>query len=144
MKLVFSIITFGVLLNNCFSQQVYERKINWSIKTHFSDSYEKKYLWFDNAVYSDHESMIPLHFELIKIDESISNYKNYSVTIENDIWIPINDTEYIAVDASAISVGNQNIVYSIAKEAGKKFVQISTPTIRLNKENRLEKNTKTS
>jgi len=139
MKLVFNILTFLLLLNNCFSQQVYERKINWSIKSNITDSYEKKYLWFDNAVYLDHESMIPSHFELIKIDESISNYKNYSVTIENDIWGPINDAEYIAVDASAISVGNQNIVYSIAKEAGKKFVQISTPTIRLNRENRLEK-----
>ncbi len=56
--------------NGIFAQDTLERAICWNYRQVPTAQAEQTILWFDNAVYTNPQTMIPSYFELIPIENN--------------------------------------------------------------------------
>lgn len=124
-----------ILITKVYSsiaQELLLRTIDWSIKNIENNNF----LWFENAIYQDPSTMAPYYFELIELDK-LNIVDVNELSLINEKWEPINELEKTKINNINL-LENKIINYSITKERGKRFLQITIPAIR-NIDNHLEK-----
>lgn len=106
------------------AQESLLRTIDWSTK----DIENHNFLWFENAIYPDPSTMAPSYFELIGLDElGVVDVDNLNVYSEK--WEPLNELDKAKI-TNINSLKNNTTSYSVSKERGKSYLQITIPTIR--------------
>lgn len=133
MKLTFSTLMLILCVELGFAQTMLYRNIVWDAQTFNGNNF----LWFENAIYPDPETMIPSYFELIKVENQASA-SNVTVEITNPQWQLLNESE-IALIKNFEKFQNQKYSYTIAKETGKEYIELTVPTIRKGQNDQLEK-----
>ncbi len=137
MRLIVSILFLLLGAEICNSQPISNRIIDWGEKSYQTELGAKSFLWFNNAVYPDHETMAPVYFELLPIDENI-NFENIIIEINDEKWCELNEPETILIRYPE-KIVNQKFYYSIARQGGIPFAQLSVPAIRRGANDKFEK-----
>ena len=68
MRLIANTLLLLLFINAGYSQTTLERRIVWNTQSMSATLNEKNFLWFENAIYLNPETMAPSYFELISID----------------------------------------------------------------------------
>jgi len=133
-------IPFFISLN--ISAQIFQRDINW--ESQLADnktpngSIESGYLFFPNAIYDDHETMIPSYFELFPISSSIKNIGQSRIAIDNAVYRKLSDSEKRKIK-SLKGINLLKPYFSIQQSRKRSFVAATIPAIRVNATGELEK-----
>lgn len=138
MRFILKILLVAICANIGKAQPLLERKIDWNAQSQTKGFYDKKFLWFENAIYLNPKTMLPSYFELIEIDEGIINIDNLEVYLENEIWELLTDSEKGIVHDQE-SIDNRNLLYKTSTAAGKNYVELTIPTIKVSTNNELVK-----
>lgn len=120
-----------ILISLNISAQIYNRNINWEFQQTGENYIESDYLFFPNAVYDDHETMIPSYFELIPISSSINNIDQLSINIENTVYTPLINSEKNKIKNFKKAYWLKPY-YSIQKSQKQVFLAITIPSIAIN------------
>ena len=137
---VIYIIFFFISLN--INAQNFQREIKWDIQG--SDSKNQNpiidsgYLFFENAVFDDHETMLPSYFELFPISISIRSMDQITVNIENPVYSKLTDVETRKIK-SIKTIESQKAYYSIQQSRKQNYLVATIPAVRLNIDGSLEK-----
>ncbi|MGM0408047.1 MAG: hypothetical protein ACQERU_08680, partial [Bacteroidota bacterium] len=91
-----SCLLFFLFLSSNAQERVLKRSIQWKSPKEISHYYEisqknmdtKKFLFFDNANYNNHNTLLPYYFELIKV-----NHSNTGIRIINQQYKPLTSNE---------------------------------------------------
>ena len=86
------------------------------------------FLWFENAIYPDPSTMAPSYFELIGLDE-LGSVDIDKLTVYGEKWETLNESDKAKIP-NINSLNNNTTNYSISKERGKSYLQITIPAIR--------------
>lgn len=114
------------------AQESLLRTIDWSTK----DIKNHNFLWFENSIYPDPSTMAPSYFELIGLDQ-LGVVDVDKLTVYGEKWEPLNESDKAKI-SNINSLKNNTTNYSVSKERGRSYLQITIPTIR-NINNNLEK-----
>lgn len=138
MQYIFNTFAFILLVNSGFSQTLYHREIFWNTKCSGNQSYEQKYMWFDNAIYPHPKTMIPVYFELIDIDNLNIQPSGINIQLANEQWELLGEPEKVLIQEPEKFL-NENFNFIVSKAAGKNVVQLTVPAIRKVGSNSFEK-----
>lgn len=128
------ILLILLIISLDISAQTFHRSINWNQPS----SKEAGYLFFDNATYDDHTTMLPSYFELFPVTSQADNISQLNITLENDTYIKLNEYELKKIkNLSGIATAEPN--YKIYRSGKQNLLQATIPTIRKNKNGEIEK-----
>ncbi len=137
---LFISLSFFISLN--ISAQEFHRDISWDFQHHLNKglnvAHENSYLFFPNAVYDDHQTMVPSYFELFQIPSSISSLEQLNIAIENSVYAKLNEVEKKKIK-SLNNIAQLKAYYSIQESRKQKFIAATIPAIRINQQGELEK-----
>lgn len=139
LKLILA-LPFFISLN--ISAQSFQRDINWNTQPSNSKTQnpviESEYLFFPNAVYDDHETMLPSYFELFPISASVNDIDQLKISIDNAIYTPLNDTEKSKVK-SLEKINLLKPYFKIQQSQKQNYLASTIPAIRVNSAGEFEK-----
>jgi len=134
------IIPFFISLN--IYAQSFQRDINWEYQSTGNKNQnplgESKYLFFDNAVYDDHETMLPSYFELFPISSSVQSVDQLKIVLVNIKYSTLTDSEKKKIKSTK-DIGLLKPYYSIQKSRKQNFLAATIPAIRMSSTGELEK-----
>ncbi len=137
---VFAVIPIFISLN--VSAQSFQRDIHWESQSPNNKtqnlSSESGYLFFPNAVYDDHETMIPSYFELLPISSSINNIDQLRITFDNAVYTKLNESEKSKI-GNLKNINRFKPYFSIQQSRKRNYLAITIPTVRINASGDLEK-----
>ncbi|MGE0077255.1 MAG: type IX secretion system sortase PorU [Bacteroidales bacterium] len=136
MRLIVTTLFLVFCFNITFSQITLDRKIEWPTQSQSNNFNGNNYLWFENAIYLNPQTMAPSYFELIKIDNYADN--NIILDIEEEKWEIIEESEKKLVQKADL-FENQNYQYIRSTESGKDYIQLTVPVIRKTENGAFEK-----
>ena len=137
MRLIANTLLLLLFINTGYSQTTLNRRIVWNTQNMNTALYEKSFLWFENAIYLNPETMAPSYFELISID-NIDIKGSLSVRVEQEEWETIDETEKQKI--LRIDLLNNFQYQSIeATESGKRYIELTVPAIKKELNGKLEK-----
>lgn len=132
MRKILVILLFITGFKTSIAQVSLDRAIYWSTK----NTETRTFLWFEKAIYPDPTTMAPFYFELIGLNElGIVDIEN--IKLINERWEKLNELELKKINNLNL-LSSYPVNYSISKERGRDFLQISIPAIR-NINNNFEK-----
>jgi hypothetical protein len=136
------IIAIPIFISLNISAQIFQRDLDWESqragnKTQNGIS-ENGYLFFPNAVYDDHETMIPSYFELFPISSSSKDIDQSRISIDNAVYTKLSDSEKGKIK----SIKGINLLkpyFSIQQSRKQTFIAATIPAIRINASGELER-----
>lgn len=137
MRLIANTLLLLLFINAGYSQTTLERRIVWNTQSMSATLNEKNFLWFENAIYLNPETMAPSYFELISID-NIAFKESLSIRIEQEKWETIDESEkhkLLRIDL----LNNNDYQSVVATESGKQYIELTVPAIKKGLNGELEK-----
>jgi hypothetical protein len=137
---LFVVLLVFISLN--INAQSFKRDIKWenqtSDKKNQNPIIESGYLFFENAIYDDHESMLPSYFELIPISSTIQNIDQLGINLENVQYSVLTDLEAKKIKSTK-NIGLPKPYYSIQQSQKQNFLVATIPAVRVGTSGKLEK-----
>ena len=136
------ILLIPVFISLNINAQSFKRDIRWENQT--SDKkiqnplIESGYMFFENAVYDDHETMIPSYFELFPISSSIQTPEQLNIILENVQYSILSSSEIKKIKSTK-NIGLLKPYYNIQQSRKQNYLVVTLPTIRVNANGELEK-----
>jgi len=136
------IVLVQFFISMTINAQDFQRVISWG--NQISDSKKPSpiskscYLFFENAVFDNHETMIPSYFELFPISSSISNVEQININLENVMYSKLSDAEKSKIK-STYNIEQLKPYYSIQQSRKQNFLVATIPAVRKGVNGELEK-----
>ena len=129
-------------LSLVISAQEFHREIDWNFQDHLTKNEikiaENSYLFFPNAVYDDHETMVPSYFDLFPVSSTISSIEQINIIVEKSVYAKLTEGEKRKIK-SLKNINQLKAYYSIKKSRKQSFLVATIPAIRLNQQGEFEK-----
>jgi len=131
-KLIFIIISISIF--NIFPDNAqnysFTRKIEWKDNIIFySDNHKKELLSFENAVYNDNTTDLPYYFELIKINNSTSDF---NVILDEKVFSELSSEQLKSIKYLDVLNNDIKVNYDIKFYRKSPFLSISFIPLRKN------------
>jgi len=124
--------------NGIFAQDTLERAICWNYRQVPTAQAEQTILWFDNAVYTNPQTMIPSYFELIPIENNGAYNSTPDVLVADEQWVLVANDEMNLLQGVNNFI-NESVDCRTAIQRGRMMIQLTVPAVRLNSDNKFEK-----
>ncbi|NVO10474.1 MAG: type IX secretion system sortase PorU [Bacteroidales bacterium] len=136
------IILISVFISLNINAQNFQRNINWNFQQgsnkNQNHTIDCGYLFFENAVFDDPETMTPSYFELFPISSSINSTEQIKIVIEDSQYSKLTDLELKKIK-SVKKIGLLKPYFSIQQSRKQNFLTATIPTIRVNSKGEIEK-----
>lgn len=123
--------------NGIFAQDTLDRTISWKYRQSPTSQGEHSLLWFENAVYTNPQIMLPSYFELIPVEKNEYD-STPNVSVVNEQWVLMGRDEIPLLQVPDSFI-NERVDCKAAIQRGKTMIQLTVPAVRLNPDNQLEK-----
>ncbi|NOU17386.1 MAG: type IX secretion system sortase PorU [Bacteroidales bacterium] len=136
------IILIPIYISLNISAQSFQRDINWNFQQTSNKNQNLTidcgYLFFENAVFDDHETMIPSYFELFPISSSINSIEQLKIAIVNSQYSKLTDLELKKIK-SVKKIGLLKPFFSVQQSRKQNFLAATIPAVRVNSNGEFEK-----
>jgi len=136
------IILIPICISLNIRAQNFQRDINWNFQQASNKNQnitiDCGYLFFENAVFDNHETMIPSYFELFPISASIKSVEQLKIVIENSQYSKLNDSELKKIKNTK-NISLLKPYFSVQQSRKQNFLATTIPAIRVNSKGEIEK-----